>query len=168
MHWMPYPTAYKSARPTKTLFETLNLKNSYKRNCHSSLRHVLAFNQHMCKLYKTFKGSSYQQLLTESLVHKKVRHRTLEGITHHELAYSPKSLEYATYTALIMSPRSRASTILLIRTCLQLKGIPPAASIQTITQVRELDSYEASFGKNTAPCLSSLTHNSSSKPQLTD
>lgn len=78
------------------------------------------------------------------------------------------------HTALVVSPGKRASTVLrrerkgkLARTRLQFKLIPPAASIQTIIQVRKLDGYQALFGKDTAPCLS-LTHNRSSKPQLTD
>lgn len=55
----------------------------------------------------------------------------------------------------------------LARMRLQFKLIPPAASVQTVRQMRKLDGYEALFGKDTAPCLS-LTHNRSSKPQLTD
>lgn len=57
---------------------------------------------------------------------------------------------------LVVSPGKRAPTLLhlerkgkLARMRLQFKLIPPAASIQTIIQVRKWDIYEALFGNDT-------------------
>lgn len=167
--WVPYQLSLRLWLPLQPS-ETFRWESTRKINCHSSLRQVLAFINTWANSTRHWRRTSSRGFWQNLLC---VTRWSMENtqITHRVSAHHPKSLERC---APVLSPWRRAATGLhlerkgkLARMHLQFKPVLPAASVPTIIQVRKLDGYEALFGKDTAPCLS-LTHNRSSKPQLTD